>query len=196
MSLSLIPADGHTTANPLMAVSQPETKEEIQPAPDTTSNPLMQPPTVTPPIVTPLKKKKSQPMMFNPLVARGSPFKAPASPSVTAPEAMPEAAAAAAPAVATAVAPVAVAAVEPASPTTQPEAGPASPLSEEHVLPPSTPVDVAAEAVAEAQQPEVAVDVDIPPPVETLPQVRQLCRAVNYAPALHAMQLDVNIIEK
>ena len=89
-------------------------------------------------------------MMFNPLIARGSPFKAPAAPSVTVPESVQEA----------------------ATPTaSSPEAGAVSPLSEQHVLPPSTPVDVVADAELEAQQP---VDVDIPPPVETLPQVGKL----------------------
>lgn len=96
-------------------------------------------------------------MVFNPLVARGSPFKAPAAPSVTAPEPTQEAIAAAVPAAATPTA-------------STPEAGAVSPLSEGHVLPPSTPVDVVAETVLESQQAE-AVNVDIPPPVEALPQV-------------------------
>ena len=135
-----------------MSVAQPESKEEIVTPPDTTSNPLMQVPAVAPP-----KQKEPQPMIFNPLVARGSPFKAPAAPSVTAPEPMQEAIAAAVPAAATPTA-------------STPEAGAVSPLSEGHVLPPSTPVDVVAETVLKSQQAE-AVNVDIPPPVEALPQV-------------------------
>ena len=127
-----------------MSVAQPDIQEEVVPAaaPETTSNPLAQLPVAAPP-----RQKDPQPMLFNPLIARGSPFKAPAAPSVTAPE----------PAQAVA-----------ASDASSPEAGAVSPLSEGHVLPPSSPVDVVAEAELESQQP---VDVDIPPPVEALPQV-------------------------
>lgn len=166
-------ADGDTVVNPLVAVAQPATKEAAVPAAiKTTTNPLMQAPAVAQP-----HQRHPKAMMFNPLVAQGTPVQPPVATSEPA--------------------------VSPVSPTPDsappvlaaatPEADDViTPLSAHHVLPPSTPVDVVeASLEAEAAEATPVPEFDIPPPVEAVPEVRAVLE--DSLPVLASIQTARNV---